>query len=739
MKRTLCLLIAVTLGATLVRAHTEVWDGGRTIPVHRFGLNDEDNVDIVPQAQNAMPFSARTTCGICHKYETVSSGWHFNYMDTNVAPGRVGEPWVWVDTFTGTQLPLSYRGWKGMYQPQSLGIERWDFTKQFGRHFPGGGAGDPPDLFEDANARWTVSGKLEINCLGCHSGAAAQDHTEWVKQVMRENFRWAATAAGGLGDVGGMATRTKNTWLPFMGSNPDDKTFAVPPFINYDLKQFDGKNRVVFDMRKPEDRRCLICHSVTPTHAEKKDVDSDVHTRAGFKCVDCHRSGLDHKDVRGYEAEHSPFSCKECHDDGRMGAPMPHHRGIPPVHFERLACTACHSGPALGEATTRMRTARANRLNIYGRAQWFTEAPFIEETIFAKGEDGKIAPSRIMWPAFFARKAGDKVTPLAFADVSAVATNVLDHEQQVGKILKALNQDPDAGEPVFCTAGKAYKVTVDGTLVVAGKAGKDAPLWGRELEGKIVPLLADFNPADAQLPADVELKLQDLVKMLRTDDTLPEEPVMARGKKRYTRVEGVITASDSTEDAGNTTQWGWMINGKMVPMVPEFVVRSIGEVTGTDQTFTEEQLVMMLKALGKDAVYIGRGKLFSLDTAGKLAVGDNAAAEPVVWPFGHDVRPARQALGKTACTDCHTADSKFFFGKIVAGGPLKTASVAVKQQYEFEKLSAPFEKLFGWTFTFRPLFKKVLWAASTVLGLVLLAFLLAGIHRLVRIFGGHEQ
>ena len=29
---------------------------------------------------------------------------------------------------------------------------------------------------------------------------------------------------------------------------------------------------------------------------------------------------------------------------GRMGAPEPIHKGLPPVHLEKLSCTACHSG-----------------------------------------------------------------------------------------------------------------------------------------------------------------------------------------------------------------------------------------------------------------------------------------------------------------------------------------------------------------------------------------------------------
>ena len=41
-----------------------------------------------------------------------------------------------------------------------------------------------------------------------------------------------------------------------------------------------------------------------------------------------------------------PLTCEGCHAEGNaMGAPHPDHEGIPPVHFAKMTCTACHSGP----------------------------------------------------------------------------------------------------------------------------------------------------------------------------------------------------------------------------------------------------------------------------------------------------------------------------------------------------------------------------------------------------------
>ncbi len=189
----------------------KAWDGNRTTPVHVIPLRDEFDQPIIPTEPNPMPYSARYTCGPCHDYGTVRTGLHFNTVGSSNS-GRPGEPWIWVDRGTGTWLPLSFHNWKGSWNPRTVGLSLWDFTLLFGRHMPGGGPGEPEETDETPDDRWNVSGKIEIDCLSCHNASFKQDLSEWAKQVLRENFRWAATAASGLGEVGGMASRLKGTW-----------------------------------------------------------------------------------------------------------------------------------------------------------------------------------------------------------------------------------------------------------------------------------------------------------------------------------------------------------------------------------------------------------------------------------------------------------------------------------------------------------------------------------------------
>ncbi|MCP4376992.1 MAG: hypothetical protein GY794_12545, partial [bacterium] len=268
----------------------------------------------------------------------------------------------------------------------------WSFTQMFGRHMPGGGPGSPADI-SSPDARWGVSGTAEINCMGCHNASYKQDHSEWAKQMMRGNYLWAGTAASGLGQVGGMASRQSDIWNVHKGLSPDDTGFATPPAVNYDLSMFDAKGRAMLNVGSPKDKQCLSCHSTARAGVSKWRSDRDVHSAAGMSCVQCHRNGMSHNIVRGYAGESADrkdpevasLSCRGCHMGtdgsgakamgGRLGAPKPKHAGLPSVHLKKLTCTACHSGPMPASKPTRVRTARINRMGIFGRAQWYTEAP----------------------------------------------------------------------------------------------------------------------------------------------------------------------------------------------------------------------------------------------------------------------------------------------------------------------------------------------------------------------------
>jgi hypothetical protein len=101
-----------------------------------------------------------------------------------------------------------------------------------------------------------------------------------------------------------------------------------------------------------------------------------------MRCIDCHRNGMDHR-VK-------TTSCASCHTQKNGAGPKPVHAGIPLVHFQKLSCTVCHSGVTKDGKRAQVRTMRANRIGIYGRAQWATDIPFIEEPFVRKNSEGKV-------------------------------------------------------------------------------------------------------------------------------------------------------------------------------------------------------------------------------------------------------------------------------------------------------------------------------------------------------------
>ena len=741
----------------------QVWDGNRTTPVHLIPLKDEFDQPVVPTELNPLPLSSRFTCAPCHDYEVIRKGLHFT--DTpSLKPGRPGEPWVWVDEKTGTCLPLSYRKWPGLWSPEDIGLSAWDFTLLFGRHLAGGGIAEPTDKEITPDSRWNVSGKVEINCLGCHNASNIQSLGEWAKQILRQNFRWAATAAAGLGEVGGMASRLVGTWDIFDGPNPDDTEWAVAPSVKYDRTLFDSKHRAFLSLAyKPEDDRCLSCHSVSPAGVEKFAIDADAHSAAGLKCVSCHRNNISHGMIRGYEgeAEDNPilagddFTCSGCHLgnekakgekalSGRLGAPYPQHRGFPAVHFKRLACTVCHSGPWPGKEMTRVRTSRANRLGIYGIARWSTELPAILEPVYIRDKKGKLAPNRLTWPAFWAEREGKVIRPLRPERILDAAGSILSPDQNTVNILQALTQSLEADQTaVLGVQGRVYEVNVDGGLSVSpfsAEAPSPEPLLAIRQKDKIVPLIPEFEPASEEMNPDTQTMIQKILDALAGSKGAPGNPVLIYKNALYRVVENYLEKSKNPGEPAASPRLAWIVAEKIQALVPDFEVRTIVELVGFEQTLTEEQVELMLKALAQlekrpesgqtaDIVYVSGGKMFQLGRDGKLQAKDHETARPVVWPMAHEVRPARQSLGINGCTDCHRVKSAFLFRKAIGTGPLKTAQVKILSANSFMKLNKSYQMLFGLSFAVRPLFKWVLFFVIMVIGSILLLVLLLGLGR----------
>jgi hypothetical protein len=730
------------------------WDGNRTVPVHNIWLKDELNEKIIPTETHPLPYSTRYTCAPCHNYSQIQKGLHFNPFSSD-QNSRAGEPWVWVDTETGTALPISYLDWKGVYHPEDLGLTFWEFTLLFGRHMTGGQVSEPKLEEQSPDSRWNVSGTLEINCLACHNNSPRQSHTEWAYQILRQNFRWAATASSGLGEVGGMASRLPKTWDIYDGPNPDDSQYAVAPYVRYDRTHFNSKHQVFFDINhKPDDQRCLACHSVSPASQSQFLAENDVHSAAGIKCVDCHRNNITHTMIRGYEGESdllnmpfaSDFTCRGCHirekktkqkvpSSGRLGAPYPAHKRIPPVHLEKLSCTACHSGSPPKNNLTQVKTSRANRLGIYGIARWDLNTPVIKEPVFTRDIQGRLTPNRMMWPSFWGLIRNNEVKPLSPDWVEQTAGLLLNPESEPAEILSALSKIPDLdAKPVLIFSGRIYELNLDGGLDASEYSGEPLDgqiLWALKKNRSITPLIPEFDPKADPLDRDTEYRIQDALEALLQIKQPSGKPALVYENRIFELSEGYLEQKEWKGEAQDAPTLCWMSDNKMNDLISEFNLTVIMETIGYPERFTEEQVKKILLSLSdsldpddpeteNEYVYISNGRMFHINPEGILEAKKHQSAEPILWPLAHQVRPVQQSLGIRGCSDCHSVDSKFFFAQISGDGPVKSTHSAQRSAHSFMGLGWLYQKLFNLSFLTRPMLKIALAITALLMATVII-------------------
>jgi len=343
-----------------------------------FHLRDEDGNAIDPVAgKNAdKPYSPKKTCGRCHDYQKITRGYHFTQGAGESPTQEQAARCLWASTpgnYGGTwcsPAPLyAYLSPKRNDSAATMDLTSFTFiTKGCGSCHPGGGPvefdregkrydqwmSDPASGFTpggDNNfdgdyyrARWSKTGVLEADCLLCH--LPEYNLPERKKQLGALNFRWAATAGAGFATV--------------TGSTKEEK----PVQIVYDKGAFNSDGTVSpHIVREPRNETCLSCHAKPGWKKRGANfrARTDVHLRAGLKCVDCHPAGSSAHDPRicgreqhqigkgddpgGHvrdDLDNTCVGCADCHDTGRLGAPIARHRWLPPLHLERIACQTCH-------------------------------------------------------------------------------------------------------------------------------------------------------------------------------------------------------------------------------------------------------------------------------------------------------------------------------------------------------------------------------------------------------------
>ncbi|NQT53664.1 hypothetical protein HQ576_16520 [bacterium] len=340
-------------------------------------LDEEGNVIDPVKGTNAdKPYSPKQTCGKCHDYAKITQGYHFMQGKGEKPTADQAARCQWASTpgnYGGTwcsPAPLyRYLSPKSNASAKTMDMTSFDFfTQPCAACHPGGGSAeydrdgkrydrwmaDPASGFTSGGdnnldgdyyrARWSETGVLEADCLLCH--LPAYSFSERNKQLKALNFRWAATAGSGLAAVAGSVDK------------------GEPVIIAYDKTKFNPDGTLSPHLvREPRNEACLACHAKPGWKKRGANfrARTDVHLRAGLRCVDCHPAGSAASDprIQGKEKhqiakgddpgghvrddlDNTMVTCADCHATGRLGAPVAKHRWLPPLHLDTIACETCH-------------------------------------------------------------------------------------------------------------------------------------------------------------------------------------------------------------------------------------------------------------------------------------------------------------------------------------------------------------------------------------------------------------
>ncbi len=351
-------------------------------------LKGFDGSSITKESKN--PYSPRKTCGACHDYGRITSGYHFQ------APGMYGK-------LSLASPDLSQLAKKISQNPSEIDKSSFYFVQNCGTCHPGGGMGEydrKGNLYFDEEkqkfgyeisgdnstlngdytgftmgdisygAPWDKSGVSEADCLICHLKGY-----QWKKRgdaLQGRFFKYGPTVGAG--------------WATLKVSGEESGNPRVEGVtVDYSVKETaDFENLHLQIVRKPPDENCWSCHA----SSEKKkrggswSPETDVHSAKEMGCVSCHPGKVEHNFAR----ENSMYSCEDCHYKGKDRKAPRHRHPFSPRHMKRIACETCHIPYLTSPADLVYDYASTGETTVYDTARFLSGDPLNPRK--PPGEDG---------------------------------------------------------------------------------------------------------------------------------------------------------------------------------------------------------------------------------------------------------------------------------------------------------------------------------------------------------------
>jgi len=473
-----------------------------------------DTINPVTGENADKPFSTENTCGSCHDYETITSGYHFQ-MGWNKVSDEFGvkqkRPWSLSPGFMGKWYPYAFRqlAKKKNASPDEIDMTVYEFVgfshtgldqPSCGACHPGGGGlehdrdgnryddhlRENPKLRESLDgdyykSHWDASGVVEADCFLCH--LAKYNFNERVSQLEMGNYQWAVAAATGLGIVEGAVKDGEKPKIIYNRRFFNEDGTYTPPVT-----------------RQPPSQNCLFCHSTSDVKKRGlswNDIQNpDIHSQRGLECVACHSAGLDHQIAKGdedlttvaSELDNSMKDCEGCHSIGYMAATIPAHRSVRPSHLKTIACEFCHV-PRLNRAAAAGFEASTGKLSFWIRPADAEEFGAVAEwkPVGWKRADGKIYPYNtvqavwwgnldedgILYPLFLREHAAAwKLYKDAVTDDTGDGKPEVNKVEEIAAGLRAFAKTIEGNHrfqrihPVLVKGGKAYHFDNSGKVGV---------------------------------------------------------------------------------------------------------------------------------------------------------------------------------------------------------------------------------------------------------------------------------